>query len=134
MSRGPRHTVIALAALTALFAARVTGQALVAFLGVSWLPPMAAWYSGLLSYPILLPLQVIILATQLAIDVGVWRGHPKIVGPYPRLGQGIERLSCAYALAMALRALITRTHPIPIVFHWVLAAYLFVVGRFWARQ
>ena len=51
----------ALVALTALFAARVLGQALVAFLDVPLLPPMSAWYSGLLPYPILLPTQLLIL-------------------------------------------------------------------------
>ena len=58
----------ALVALTALFAARVLGQALVAFLDVPLLPPMSAWYSGLLPYPILLPTQLLILADQLRIE------------------------------------------------------------------
>jgi len=49
----PGH-VSALGALTALFAARVLGQALVALLDFPLLPPMSAWYSGLLPYPILL--------------------------------------------------------------------------------
>ena len=37
-----------LALITALFACRVLGQALVVFLGVSWLPVMEHWYSGLI--------------------------------------------------------------------------------------
>ena len=38
--------------LLALFVLRVTGQALVAFLEVGFLPPMSEWYSGLLPYPV----------------------------------------------------------------------------------
>jgi hypothetical protein len=35
----------------------------------------------------------------------------------------------AYALAMLIRLVVTRSHPIPVVFHWVLAGYLFTLGR-----
>ena len=30
---------------------------------------------------------------------------------------------------MVVRYAVTRSHPIPIVFHWVLAAFLFTLGR-----
>jgi hypothetical protein len=44
----PRTYGLLLSLLAGLFLARVAGQALVAFLDVSWLPPTDAWYSGLL--------------------------------------------------------------------------------------
>jgi hypothetical protein len=117
---------LALVALTLLFAARVAGQALVAFFDVAWLPPMAAWYSGLLPYPLLLPAQLTILAVQAAIDWHVWRRGG--VAPRPRLARGLRGVSYVYALAMLARLALTRTHVVPIVFHWVLAAYLYTLA------
>jgi hypothetical protein len=49
----PKHGPL-LALLTFLFAGRVLGQALVAFVGVSWLPAMKQWFSGVIPYPTLL--------------------------------------------------------------------------------
>ena len=115
-----------LVALTLLFAARVAGQALVAFLDVRWLPPMAAWYSGLLPYRVLLPAQLVILGVQTAVDWLAWqRGG---LGPRPRLARGLRVTSYGYATAMLLRLVLTRTHVIPIAFHWVLAAWLYTAG------
>jgi hypothetical protein len=124
-------TAVVLTVLTLLFLGRVAGQALVAFAGVPWLPPMEAWYSGLLPYPILLPAQVVILAGQVAIDRAAWRRHPWLVRPRPRAGRVMRRLSYVYALAMAVRLALTGTHVIPVVAHWVLAAYLYTVARMW---
>ena len=128
-----RKTAVVLSVLTALFAARVVGQALVALTSVAWLPPMDAWYSGLLPYPLLLPLQVAIIAAQALIDVQVWRGSGPGLIPRPRLGRALRGVSYIYAAAMLARWVITRTHAIPIVFHWVLAAYLFTLGEFYGR-
>jgi hypothetical protein len=125
-------TAAVLTLLTALFAARVLGQALVAFVGVTWLPPMEAWYSGLLPYPVLLPVQVLILAVQLVIDRDVWRGRGFFARSRPRAGRALRWLAAAYALAMVVRYALTRAHLVPIVFHLVLAAYLFVLGRAYA--
>jgi hypothetical protein len=129
----PRAATV-LTILGALFLARVAGQALVALAAPSWLPPMDAWYSGLLPYRVLLPVQVVILGVQLAITRQVWRGAGFFARPHTRLGSGLRGLSDAYALAMLLRLIITRTHAIPIAFHWVLAAYLFTLGDFLARE
>jgi hypothetical protein len=62
--------------LLALFALRVLGQALVAFFDVGFLPPMAAWYSGLLPYQYLLPSQIAIVAlmAKIAVDFTRRRG------------------------------------------------------------
>jgi hypothetical protein len=118
---------LVLVGLTALFAARVLGQAVVALGEVAWLPPMTAWYSGLLPYPALLPVQVAILALQTVIDWRVWRYGPPAIRP--RMAATLRWFSYLYALAMLVRWVVTRTHPIPIVFHWVLAAYGFTVAR-----
>jgi len=120
--RGDSRAALLLTALTLLFALRVAGQALVAFFDVAWLPPMAAWHSGLLPYALLLPAQLMILGTQATLDWRVWQ-HGALA-PRPRLARALRGFSCIYALAMLGRLLVTRTHVIPIVFHWVLAAYV----------
>jgi hypothetical protein len=127
-------TAVLLVALTAVFAARVVGQALVAFLGVGWLPPMEAWYSELLPYAVLLPIQLLLLAVQVVIDRDVWRGRGFSAAARPRAGTTLQWLAGTYALAMLTRLVLTGTHLIPIVFHWVLAAYLLTLGRNCARQ
>jgi hypothetical protein len=121
-------------ALTVLFAARVVGQALVAFVGVPWLPPMEAWYSGLLPYPVLLPIQAVILGLQAAIDRDVWRGHGVLARPGARAGRGLQWFACGYALVMLVRLLVTGTHLIPVTFHWTLAAYLLTLGATATRE
>ena len=128
-----------LSLLAFLFLLRVLGQALVAFAGVTALPPMSAWYSGLLPYPLLLPVQIAILALQACISFQLLRGHGVLVTPRPRVGRALIALSVVYFAAMAVRYALTMTwYPerrwlgtgtIPIVFHWVLAAYLFTLGR-----
>ena len=54
-------------ALLTLFVLRVAGQAMVAFWGAPWLPPMERWYSGLLPYPLLLPAQIVIIVLMAKI-------------------------------------------------------------------
>ena len=129
-----RRVAVVLTVLTALFAARVIGQAVVAFSGVDWLPPMNAWYSGLLPYCVLLPVQIFIVVVQLGINRQLWRGAGFLALPRPRVGRVLRSISYVYALAMLARWMITRTHGIPIAVHWVLAAYLFTLGRYFARE
>jgi hypothetical protein len=132
MTRARRYGAV-LWLLTVLFFLRVIGQVLVAFFDVSFLPEMAAWYSGLLPYAILLPIQGIILLLQVKIGVDFTRGRGLFVRPRPAAGRALQWVSYLYATAMLVRYLVTRTHAIPIVFHWVLAAFLFTLGRFHAR-
>jgi hypothetical protein len=125
--------------LATAFLARVVGQALVAFLHVGFLPPMKEWYSGLLPYPVLLPVQIAILAFQFEVSRQLWRKSGPLTKPRPRLGRVLKWFSLVYFLAMLARYVITMTlHPeqrwfggaIPIAFHWVLAAYLYFFSRF----
>lgn len=129
MSRPCRTTALVLSGLTLLFLARVLGQVLVACLDIPFLPPMSAWYSGLLPYPVLLPAQVLILLVQGKIDADAWRGRGLFAFPRPRAGRVLTWLAWAYAAAMLVRYAITRSHLIPVAFHLVLAGHLLVLGR-----
>ena len=140
----PRAYAVLLSLLAALFFLRVVGQVLVAFLDVRFLPPMPEWYSGLLPYPILLPTQLAILAVQAKISVEFWRGDGLFVTPRPRGGRVLRWVSVVYFLAMVVRFGLTMawrperrwlgTGTIPIVFHWVLAAYLFTLSHHHLRR
>lgn len=134
-----RRCAMAMWVLLGLFVLRVIGQMLVAFLGVSFLPPMAEWYSGLMSYPILLPVQWVIIVLFSAICIDVSRGKGVFAQPNWRVGTFLARFSAIYFASMVARYAITMTiHPerrwlhdtIPIWFHMVLASYLFVLSRY----
>jgi hypothetical protein len=135
-----RKNYAAILGLLALgFFLRVLGQVLVAYFRVDFLPPMAEWYSGLIPYPVLLPIQLSILVVQAKISWDLYRGSGVFAIPRPRAGAVLCWLSYVYFGAMVLRYIMTMyLYPerrwfggaIPIFFHWVLAAYLFVLGRF----
>jgi hypothetical protein len=134
-----RRYAAALAALAAAFLLRVLGQALVAFGKVGFLPPMSQWYSGLVPYPVLLPIQVLILLVQGKISWDIHRGAGYFARCRPWGGRLLRRLSIVYFAAMVMRYLATMylyperrwfSGTIPIFFHWVLAAYLFVLARY----
>jgi hypothetical protein len=127
---------------TSLFALRVLGQVVVVIFHPRWLPPMEQWYSGLLPYPYLLPAQILIFALMVAIDRHVAAGSGFFARCRPRLGRWLMGLSYVYFLGMVVRYVVRMTlHPdqrwlggtIPIVFHCVLAAYLFTYGHYHAR-
>jgi len=130
---------IVLGVLAFLFGLRVAGQALVCFLHVDFLPPMERWQSGLLPYPVLLAAQIVLIVLLLKIVLDVSRGAGFFVDLYPRTGRILKRLAYIYALAMAVRYAVTMfLHPenlwftgtLPIWFHFVLAAFLFTLGKF----
>jgi hypothetical protein len=90
---------------------------------------MERWYSGLLPYEYLLPSQILIIALMLKIcaDFTRLRGYfyePKRFFARPWLIFGY-----VYLAAMLLRAVLVMDRPIPIIFHWVLAAFILVVGE-----
>lgn len=134
---------IVLAALAFLFFLRVLGQVAVAFFGVVWLPPMEEWYSGLLVYPVLLPVQVLILAVQALMIRDFWRGSGSFVKPRARVGRAVRWFSYVYFAGMIVRYAVTMSlrperrwlgqGTIPIVFHCVLAVYLFVFALYHVR-
>jgi hypothetical protein len=115
---------IALSVLTALFVLRVVGQIVVALWAPTWLPPMSQWH--FVPYRILLPIQIVLIAVM--IDF--------CVDPPPFGTIGVA-LSIVYAASMACRYVIRMVRrpdqrwfggTIPIVFHFVLASFVFVLG------
>jgi hypothetical protein len=126
-----------LALLTFLFALRVLGQALVAYFGVTWLPAMEHWFSGVIAYPILLLIQLLMLILMVKITGDVWRGAGAFGTPRPHWREFLIKFAAVYAGLMALRYVLTMLlhpemrwfgHTIPIFFHFVLAGYIFVYG------
>jgi hypothetical protein len=124
--------------LSGLFFLRVLGQLLVARRRRSWLPPMEQWQSGLMPYPALLTSQAAILTLQTAIELQSLRGEGVLVEPRPRLGRIIRRLSVIYFGSMLFRYVYSMTRfperhlfgkTIPIIFHCILATYLFLYSR-----
>lgn len=127
--------------LTLLFFFRVAGQALVAFFGVAWLPQMAHWYSGLIPYPILLVIQVALLLVMSKLCADISRASGFFAIHRPSWSRYLIPFSAAYAIAMALRYVLTMIYrpgmrwyggTIPIVFHFVLAGFILVLGRYHA--
>jgi hypothetical protein len=140
----PRAYAVALWLLLALFMGRVVGQAVVAFFHPGFLPPMAAWQSGLMDYPWLLGSQLVIVLAYGKICLDFSRGRGIAVVPRRRLGQGLVVFGGLYLLAMVTRyavrmALYSQERwtggSIPTLFHWVLAGFLLVLGTYhWRRS
>ena len=127
--------------LTALFVLRVAGQVLVVLRAPSWLPPMEQW--NLLPYPILLPIQLVFVGVMLWIDVSFTRGHGVAVEASDAFGVFLIGFSWLYAASMVVRYAVRMGRrpgerwfggTIPIVFHIVLASYLYVLGSFYATR
>lgn len=138
---GPNRTVYGkvLGFLTLLFFLRVLGQALVAFLSVTWLPAMGQWYSGVIPYPSLLAIQLVMLLFMMKISMDIARGAGMFALKRPSWSRFMVRCSAIYAGAMVLRYAITMIFrpemrwlgdTIPIFFHFVLAGFIFVLGRY----
>jgi uncharacterized protein len=133
------RTGIVLAVFTALFAVRVGGQLLVLSVGPDWLPPMGQW--NLVPYPILLPIQLALLGTMIAVTVDLALGANMLPPGGRAVGVSLVVFACVYGAAMAVRYTVRMARrpeqrwfggAIPIVFHLVLAAWLLVLGLFHA--
>lgn len=128
-----------LALLTGAFGLRVAGQFVVSRWAPPWLPPMPEWYSGLIPYPRLLAMQIGMLAGMTLIVVGLALGRPLIADPRPALGTVLLVIAWPYGLSMPVRYAVRMSRnpearwtgrTIPIVFHVVLATWLFVLGSY----
>lgn len=113
---------------------RVVGQVLVAFFEVGFLPPMQAWYSGLMPYRYLLPSQILLMALMAKICVDFTRRRGFFYEPKRPFGTPVLVFGYLYLAAMIARAVLLWDRPIPIVFHWVLATYLLIVGHSQRRR
>ena len=133
----PRAAGLVLLLLTLLFLGRVAGQIAVARYAPAWLPPMSQW--NLLPYRYLLPIQLVFLAVMAAVSAAFldWSRDGLLTEPRRAVGAAVVVTSGVYAGAMAVRYVVRmRRRPdqrwfggtIPIVFHWVLAAFLLVYG------
>jgi len=122
--------------LLAAFVARVTGQLLVAFLHVHWLPPMDAWMSGLMPYRYLLPAQLVISLLYAKICLDCTRGRGWFAEAPRKFARRVLVFGYVYFAVMSLR-FVARFFPgtawlgewIPAVFHLVLASFLILYGR-----
>jgi hypothetical protein len=122
----------------ALFAARVIGQFETLMVAPAWLPDMAAWYSGLMPYPLLLPAQVAIL---MLMSVVAWNRRIRsgaFARAHPRAAGALRLFAGLYFTLMAVRLGVNvidngadfwRQGAIPVAFHWVLALFVMVAGR-----
>lgn len=126
---------VVMAVLLVLFVGRVLGQVLVVTIAPSWLPPMARWYSGLMPYRYLLPTQIVFIVLMTAMTIGVARQSAPFGTISAGAGGWIVWASYVYALGMVVRSVRyalatpeTRGVLIPIVFHFVLASFLFTYG------
>ena len=133
----------ALAILTFLFALRVLGQALVVFFRVDWLPGTEHWFSGVIRYPVLLAVQLVMLPGMVKIASDIWRGRGFFAKPRPGCSRFLVACSIIYAISMVLRYVLTMAHrpemrwfggTIPIFFHFVLAAFVYTWGRFYSKS
>jgi hypothetical protein len=125
-----------------LFFLRVTGQIEALLLEPDWLPSMDAWYSGLLPYPLLLPLQILIL---MLMSVLAFNEGSRVVPVAARARRWVRHFAIGYFCVMVLRLAIQlfrgaedviAAGGIPVMFHWVLALFLLVWagGRIAARN
>ena len=122
-----------------LFLLRVGGQLVVRRRHPAWLPPMDEW--NLTPYRLLLPVQLGILGLMAWIDTSVTLETGAPTHPRPALGEALTWFAYAYAAGMVVRYAVRMTRrpgerwfggSIPIVFHLVLASYLYVLGSFHA--
>lgn len=125
---------------TVLLFFRVIGQIVVVLWAPRWLPPMQQWQSGLLPYPVLLAGQAVVLTLMVWISVDVTRGSGVFVDPKRfEVGRFVTWFSYVYAAGMVVRyiaRMIERPDQrwfggtIPIIFHCVVAAFLWTFGRY----
>jgi hypothetical protein len=134
---GPHETGVFLVLFTLLFVVRVVGQIVVVRRAPAWLPSMEKW--NLVPYRILLPSQIAILAFMGTVDFGFLHNRPLVIERHMTFGRGLIQASVLYAGIMAVRYVVRMMRQpaerwyggaIPIVFHMVLAAFLFTWGRY----
>lgn len=131
---------LVLGILAVMFLGRVVGQVLVVTYSPPFLPPMQEWYSGLLPYRFLLPVQLVILLFQFEVSRQLWTGSGTMTRRRPTIGTGLKWFALVYFLVMATRYVVFMIifperrwfgGTIPIFFHFVLALYVYLLSRYY---
>ena len=127
---------------TVLLYFRVIGQIVVVLRAPRWLPPMEQWQSGLLPYPVLLFGQIVVLTLMTWICANFLRGAGRFVDPrWPRAGTVYMWIGLVYFGGMIVRYVIWMWKrpdqrwfggTIPIIFHSVVAVFVYAFGRYHA--
>jgi hypothetical protein len=135
-----RRYVAVLSVLLAAFVLRVLAQLMQTLSNVPWLPPFEAWAAGGLPYPVLVAVQVIVVAAAVEVIRKLARGD---VRPQRNWAIWLLGLGAVYFVAMAFRLAAGLTFlagsawfaaSLPAVFHLVLAGIVLTVGHYhWAR-
>ena len=121
-----------------LFACRVTGQILVEFFEATFLPPSKEWFSGIISYPILLVFQIAIILLMAQVATDLTKGTGRFSHSSPVTAKNLRIFGSIYMLSMILRYIIRMyIYPeerwtggcIPIFFHCVLATFVLAWGH-----
>jgi len=121
-----------------LFLLRVIGQVIVVFYSPSWLPPQKEWYSGLIPYPILLTIQIVIIIFMTRISWDNTKKAGNFFVTKSKTKKVLLIVSLVYFLIMCFRYLFQIVlvpenrwfrGTIPIISHWVLAAYIFLLTK-----
>jgi hypothetical protein len=134
--------------LTVLFFVRVSAQALATVFQLPFLPSLSEWTtpskspfatSGLVPYPLLFSSQIVILLFQAKVCKDFLTGRGYFLSLRRTTGNVITWTSYVYFISMALRYVVTMAlhperrwfgHTVPILLHFVLAGFLFTLGRF----
>jgi putative CocE/NonD family hydrolase len=141
--RRVRRYAFALCTLLGLFILRVLAQALIAVGYGDFLPPWEEWFSGLVPYPRLVVSQLVIIAVFGKVCVDFTRRRGFFVEPRRWMGTAFLAVGSLYLSVMVIRYVIRMAlyaperwtgGAIPIVFHWVLAAFILVLGTYHRRS
>jgi hypothetical protein len=139
MTKNPADYAFFLWLFTVLLVLRVIGQIVVVLFAPRWLPPMAQWQSGLLPYPVLLAGQACVLTLMIWISADFSRAAGFFVRPQPLIGRAGLWFSYLYFGGMVVRYIVRMSRrpdqrwfggTIPIIFHSVVAAFLWTFGRY----
>ena len=133
-----RRRRLALWVCLGIFLVRVVGQIEVLLLAPPWLPPLSAWESGLIAYPVLLPLQILVVGWMGAIVSDHSRGSGPMWVESLQVRHRLNAFALIYASIMLVRLVVTAALPphsvidrglIPILAHWDLAAFIALLAR-----
>jgi len=126
-------------ALTVLFAARVAGQAIQAWMPQALLPPFEDFQGSNLPYWLLLSVQLGILGVMARVS---WRIQSARLAASPRVGRVLAWLGGAYLVIALGRLGVGLAFPdapawfrawVPAFFHVVLASFVLVVSLYHLR-